>query len=195
MIIFGDGPDGGRDKIEDLVRQYADRIPYIKIFGYDDLCGFLDNNRDVATAYASFILPGDILHQLYELLSAVGTSTRNHGKLLGRFLEAEFREDLQSRLDHAGKMTTDKVHLEKVFVDLFATLDGIAPKEKDKDQKRFLELCLGVGNEILRPGARAGRYVLTGGPGYGKSTLTQFLCQVYRAYFLKNLDSSPTPLL
>jgi hypothetical protein len=62
-----------------------------------------------------------------------------------------------------------------------AVFDGMAPKEKDKDQKRFLELCLGVGNDILRP-------------GYGKSTLTQFLCQVYRAYFLKNLDSSPTPL-
>jgi len=185
---------GGRDKIEDLVNQYTKKIPYIKIFGYDDMCGFLDNNRDVATAYSSFILPGDILYKLYELLPVNRPSSRNHSQLLGRFLEAEFREDIQSRLDHAGKMTTDKVHLEKVFVDLYATPDGIVPKENDKDQKRFLELCLGVGNDILRPDSRAGRYVLTGGPGYGKSTMTQFLCQVYRAYFLKNLDTCATPL-
>ena len=113
---------GSRDKIEDLARQYADRIPYIKIFGYDDLCGFLDNNRDVATAYASFILPGDILRQLYELLSSSRPSARNHGPLLGRFLEAEFREDVQSRLGKHAQILDLNGH--KVGVVLLEVEEG-----------------------------------------------------------------------
>jgi hypothetical protein len=52
---------GGRDKIEELIKKHKDKIKNIKFFGYDDLCGFLENNRDVATAYASFILPGDCI--------------------------------------------------------------------------------------------------------------------------------------
>lgn len=192
VVLTPTAKTGGRDKIEELVDKYKSKIKNIKIFGYDDLCGFLENNRDVATAYASFILPGDILQLLYKILQKMDVSKKSHQDLLGRFLEAEFKDDLQSRLDHAGKLTSDKIHLEKVFVDLYATRDGIVPK--DEKQKKFLELCLEEGNCILRPDARSLRYVLIGGPGFGKSTLTQFLCQVYRAYFLQNIDKTQNPL-
>jgi len=192
VVLTPTAGTGCRDQMEELVRQYTKKIPHIKVFGYDDLCGFLDNNRDVATAYSSFILPGDILQKLYDILMDAGTTDKNHCQILGRFLETEFRDDLQSRLDHAGKLTSDKIHLEKVFVDLYATKDGIASKEEE--QKRFLETCITIGNTRLQPDAEEGRFVLTGGPGCGKSTMTQFLCQVYRAYFLKNLDTCATSL-
>jgi hypothetical protein len=184
---------GGRDKMEELVEHYTDKIKNIKLLAYDDLCGFLENNRDVATSYASFILPGDILISLYDILKKSDAAKKNHHNLLGRFLEAEFREDLSSKLEHAGKLTNDKINLEKVFVDLYATPDGQTPKDKDNN-KKFLELCLEEGNSLLRQNTKTLRYVLIGGPGYGKSTITQFLCQVYRAHFLKTIDSCSTIL-
>lgn len=177
---------GGRDKIEGLIEKYKPFIKNIKIFGPDDLKGFLENNRDVATAYSSFILPGDILMLLYKTLHAKEGSQKDYSNLLGRFLEAEFRDDLQSRLDHAGKLTSNRINLEKVFVDLFATEDGTVPD--DPEEKRFVERCIEKGNSVLRPDTRSLRYVLVAGPGYGKSTLTQFLCQIYRAFFLKQID-------
>jgi hypothetical protein len=60
---------GGRDKIEKLKTKYLSKIKNIFIGGYDEVSKFLDNNRDVATAYASFILPGDILLSTLEYLN------------------------------------------------------------------------------------------------------------------------------
>jgi hypothetical protein len=183
---------GGRDKIEKLKEKYKAKIKNIAIIAYDDLLGFLENNRDIATSYASYILPGDILMLLYELLQKAGKTESNHSELLGRFLETEFLDDLQSRLDHAGKLTSDKINLEKVFVDLFATKDGIRPEEPG--HKKFLNSCIERGNEILRSETKKARYVLIGGPGFGKSTITQFLCQIYRANYLNHTDQCLTKL-
>lgn len=57
---------GGRDKIEALKHEYKKLIPNIFIGGYDELCGFLDNNRDVRLTYSEFLLTSDIIASLLE---------------------------------------------------------------------------------------------------------------------------------
>ncbi len=52
-------------------------------------------------------------------------------------------------------------------------------------------LLVAAGNRILRPsvvpqGRHDGNWVIVGGPGQGKSTLGQFLCQLYRAAILSD---------
>ena len=97
------------------------------------------------------------------------------------------------------------------FIDLptFPTRQSEAPKEEKGAQKlspgflsNILEnsaLCLRLDDEFcamsgqvqqvqMRLKTVAGRYVLIGGPGQGKSTLSQFLCQIHRANLLKDCN-------
>lgn len=174
---------GGRDKIEEFKKQYLQLIPNIRIYGYDDICKFLDNNRDVATAYSSYILPGDILHELYQSIKI--NNTRDE-KILYRFLNKEFEEELYSKLEQANELTDQKINLDKVFVDLNIT----GPNLHDDDNK-FVHYCINIGNNSWK--SEQYKMVFIGGPGQGKSTVTQFLTQIYRAYFLKNFNNTLSP--
>jgi hypothetical protein len=95
---------GGRDKIEKLKKRFRKLIPNIMIYGCDDLRTLLDNNRDVAAAYASFILPGDILKELLEMLTRLkekefNKNNRDYYHIIKRFLHKEFRENLYPKLE------------------------------------------------------------------------------------------------
>ena len=184
---------GGRDKtsaLEDkLQKEY--RIKNIRVISLDDIVDFLNNNRDVAVAYAPFILPGDLLSKLFHLLNTNDKQKERVKSALGLFIETEFREDIQSKLDHAGKLTSDRVNLEKVFIHLSTSESDLSDYTF-----KFINHGISAGNSILRPVTEGdqfekptSRFVLIAGPGYGKSTLTQFLAQIYRAFFLKTLDS------
>jgi len=188
VVLTPKAKTGSRDKIEAFIKKYQTLIPNIKVFGYDDVCRMLDDNRDIATAYASFILPGDILAKLFAQLNKTNTIDDYSG-LLARFLEKEFVEDLHSKLEQGGQLTNKKVNLEKVFIDLHATDDGLLPKERTP---KFISRSLSLGNSVLKPDTKINnKFVVIGGPGQGKSTLSQYLCQIYRAYFLTKIDIIP----
>lgn len=169
---------GGRDEIEEFKKEYIDFIPNIMIYGYDEICKLLDNNRDVATSYASFILSGDIIQELYNHMNI--TNSRDND-ILYRFLNKEFDENLYSKLEQAGKVTDDRINLERVFVDLNISGDEIETGDK------FINFCLDIGNSSLRK--EPYKMVFIGGPGQGKSTITQFLTQVYRVKFLETFQN------
>lgn len=61
LILTPVADSGLRDKAEKLATGYRDMIPNILLFGANDIRSMLENNRDVARSYASFILPGDVL--------------------------------------------------------------------------------------------------------------------------------------
>jgi hypothetical protein len=191
IILTATPKTGGQDKAIQLEKVYSKKygIKNIKILGHNDICDFLDNNRDLAIAYAPFVLPGDILTRLLDFLDVKISHRRARiAEVVNRFLEVEFKENEQAKLDHAGKLTSDKINLDKVFIDLYATENGMV----EESNRRFIESIMTVGNSILRQQNTAvNRYVLVAGPGYGKSTLTQFLAQIYRGYFLLN-NSGPS---
>lgn len=170
---------GGRDKIEAFIKTYFPLIPNIKIYGYDEICKFLDNNRDVATSYSSFILPGDILQELYK---SIQVDNEKDQKILYRFLNKEFDEDLYSKLEQANELTGEQINLEKVFVDLNISRDNLF----EDDNQKFVHYCINIGNKIWKD--EQYKMVFIGGPGQGKSTVTQFLTQIYRAYLLKSFN-------
>jgi hypothetical protein len=170
---------GGRDKIEKFKQTYVHLIPDIKIYGYDEICKFLDNNRDVATSYASFILSGDILQELYK---SIQINEKKDQNILYRFLNKEFEEDLYSKLEQANELTDKKINLDKVFVDLSISKDSLF----EDDSQKFVQYCIDTGNKIWKNNQY--KMVFIGGPGQGKSTVTQFLTQIYRVHFLKNFN-------
>jgi len=167
---------GGIDKFEKYIEKDKDIINNIIIVYYDSLCRLLDNNRDVATSYASFILPGDILQKLYESLE---DKNENKRSALSLFLMKEFKNELHAKLVQAGDLNNHGINIEKVFIDLHATENGIA---KDEDSK-FIQNLVSIGNNSLK--GNPYKVVLIGGAGAGKSTLSQFAVQLYSAYFLK----------
>lgn len=172
---------GGRDKIEEFKKKYTKLIPNIHIYGYDEICRFLDNNRDIATAYSSFILSGDILEELYSFVKINDKKDKN---ILFRFLNKEFDEDLYSKLEQANELTDKKINLEKVFVDLNITND----EWYEEGEQKFVNYCLEIGNRIWKD--EQYKMVFIGGPGQGKSTVTQFLTQLYRVNFIKTFGNN-----
>jgi len=168
---------GGRDKIEKLKEKYTHLIPNIYIASYDELCKLLDNNREVATAYSSFILAGDILVKLYDLLKYEEKKKLVTQKLIINYLEKSFNDELFSKLIQAGDLT-NQINIEKVFIDIDVT-DNNQPTVR----KKFLEQLINLGNSKWMPNNIC-KLVLVGGAGSGKSTLSQFASQIYSAFFV-----------
>lgn len=211
---------GMKDKILQLIKDndYQSIIPHIYVLGYDEIARMLDNNRNVATAYASFILPGDVLAYLYEKITDEEKS--RHNSLL-RYIKNSFISNRRSRMDQQEEIEEAegrKVYLEKVYTDLDYKGENLYGK--------FVQDALAIGNRQFRPQSineqrilketewsenlskrieytnrlkelyvdfderkpqsfNSNKYIVKGSAGQGKSTVCQFLAQIYRAAFLK----------
>ncbi|WP_288427214.1 hypothetical protein [uncultured Spirosoma sp.] len=176
---------GGRDKIELLKEEYKSLIPNIFIGGYDEICSFLDNNRDVATSFSSFILSGDVLDQVLKFYKRREDDVINDSiKTIKLFLEKEFRIEQTSKLIQAGDLA-HTVNLENVFIDLLVTGER---KDFNKQDKVYaVNYVVKQGNLKQNCKNKKEKIVFIGGAGAGKSTITQFACQLYTAYFLKKV--------
>ncbi|RBQ06802.1 NACHT domain-containing protein [Pedobacter miscanthi] len=192
IILTSVAKTGGQDKISALCRslEIIYGIKHIHVISNHDIQDFLDLNRDLAIAYAPFVLPGDVLAKMLELLDNDKERHKHVHGAICRFFETEFMEDIQTKLDQAGKLVTEKVNLEKVFIDL-----DVSSEKNRYHNFRFVEHIVALGNTIQkwRSNEEINKFVLKAGPGQGKSTLSQFLAQTYRAYFLRDLDESIYP--
>jgi len=168
---------GGRDKIEELKNKYKSLIPNIYIGTYDELCKFLDNNRDVATSYSSFLLSGDILMKLYNLLDYKQHKKNATQNQIITFLEKSFNSELYSKLIQAGDLI-NQINIQKVFIDIDVTRHQV-PDSRIK----FLEQLIKMGDKKATSTSPC-KLVLVGSAGSGKSTLSQFASQIYAAYFI-----------
>ena len=170
---------GGRDKIEELKSKYSKIIPNIFIGGNDEICRLLDNNRNVATTYTSFILSGDVLVSLMNFLNYEKNSTQHAKNILKSYFEKEFNAEQTSKLIHAGDLT-HSINLENVFIDLLIELDT-----HSENSIYAIDYIVQNGNTALRINEKQEKIVLVGNAGAGKSTITQFSSQLYIAFSLK----------
>jgi hypothetical protein len=132
-----------------------------------------------------------------------GQKQPNFNEVIGAFLQKELKNDKAARLESAGQDFEHQISLASVFVDLPATDSADranTPQESSEDNEGIVEILLKIGSNILRnktseescgsPSDDADkvfpRVAIVGGPGQGKSTLGQFLCQLYRAAWLKS---------
>ena len=188
---------GIKDKIDELANQYKDLIRNIHIIGSDDIAKFLDGHRDVATSYASYILSGDILSYLYE---SVQEREKERQNAFLRYIAQAFNDDYCSRMEQAGQVTEEKVSIDKVYIDLNFKFEGT------ENEAKFIEHSVNMGNKIHRFSTFkqqessyinemgiSNKYVLKGSAGQGKSTVCQFLAQIYRAAFMKNFCETTNP--
>lgn len=192
--------DGIRDRAEKFVAQYKNIIPNIIILGADDIRTMLENNRDVARCYASFIMPGDVLVELYKNLQEIKNEKFED---LIEYARQMFREDSAVRLEQAGSVSSKTINIRNVYTDLEVKAQSVTEREIKQIAAYIIELgnCIhkrermDVDSPVMdyhKLQKHAGKYniVLIGNAGQGKSTLCQFICQIYRAALLRRFKQS-----
>jgi hypothetical protein len=193
---------GTKDRALDTLTSYAKKLGLkgFDIWSYDEICRFLDANDGVRKTYAGFLTSGDAIEAI---IKAIEPSTRDFRDVVFRFLQKELNYDRSARLESAAaKSDGAESTLAQVFVDLPATTNGEAAHSVDAMEEGpgesgpILQHLVATGGRILRPGVLDTaeelfgpdcdpRIAIVGGPGQGKSTIVQYLCQVHRAALLK----------
>jgi ABC-type oligopeptide transport system ATPase subunit len=169
----------------------------------------LDCHRNIAIAYGGHITTGGVLATMQSHLQQIHPDTE---QALSEFLQGELITDQYARLREAGSATERRAALARVFVDLPVSNQSESEPPSEEEEKRhanpsFVQQVIKIGNlrldrksvldrrvsdKSVRNEAppEDGRFVLIGGPGQGKSTLGQYLCQLYRAAILKDRPRS-----
>lgn len=178
---------GTRDQVTALADKWRRRIPEIYVWDAADLSRMLDANVDVRTAYINTILPGDVLKAIY----SQATSSLNRKQSAFRaYLKFVTDRESSARAEEAGD--EPDLPLSDVFIDLTLKIqdsnDRLLIKSLSRKQRSKSNTDIGLLPENWTS-VRASfalffadhpNILLLGGPGLGKSTLTQFLC-LYQA--------------
>lgn len=201
---------GGKDKVFELFKKHQPIIGYrgYDVWDFDKVCRLLDRFSSVRNSYAGFISSGDVLSEMMNILK---NQQSDFSRIISLFLQHEMLSDQFVKLEQAGHNPDHKTLLAQVFVDLPVSEHFIDDSLKDEDE--IDQLSKGIVDEIIKAGSQRlkrslspgkvlnvhgvnigqpldeGRFVIVGGPGQGKSTISQFICQLYRAAILKDQPS------
>jgi hypothetical protein len=188
---------GTRDLITKLLEKWYEHIPEIHIWDAADVSKMLDANEDVRTAYLDTILVGDTLKALY----SEATSRANRKVSAFRaYLKFITEREKSARAEEAGD--DPDLPLTKVFVDLNLQMkvdnkdrfpiEWLNPNQQfitDTDRHFLAEKLMCVRSSFTMFFADYPYTLLLGGPGLGKSTLTQFIT-LYQAARIVDLNLS-----
>jgi hypothetical protein len=187
---------GGIAKIDEVFEKYqtALGLKAWRVWHLDQLTTMLSNAEPLRRSYAAWLTSSDVIAKLLEGLEASSQALK---KGIYRYLARELRSHQPVRLQQAGHGGDARTMIEDVFSDLpfrFSTenidnLDDILLLSHLLERSRDKLDSKSVNSQSYRNRGRPERVLLIGGPGQGKSTVTQFLAQIFRANMLL-LDSS-----
>ena len=199
---------GSLDGVNAILDEFQDQLPLSgrDVWDYNKICSFLDGNDEIRRTYSPWIITGDILSHMFHQLQS---DTPNLDQTLSLYLSKELLVDEFVNLEQAGHDINEKIPLAQVFVDLsvFDESQELANQNQytlsetghQNHEVGFIKSMLEVSSHRLDPittnrdlpvnttpdrrdpQPRVGRYVLIGGPGQGKTTVGQFICQIYRS--------------
>jgi len=203
-LRFSAAKGGGKDQLQVVLNEFASRIgaKECAAWTYDEICRFVDRSDAVRKAYLGFITPGDVLATAFEYLDRLRPEFR---EVIAAFLQKQLLHDRSARLESAGAKAEQQIPLATVFVDLPATTRSELVREDDVENtprellvKHIVDACSQRTNRSSKKEVRvqrrgthanrelASRFVIVGGPGQGKSTLGQYICQLYRAALVRD---------
>ena len=203
---------GSKDRVISILKEFAktNELKEFDIWDYDKLRILIDNNSEVRRCYSAWITPGDVLYELAEYLK---DKRRDYYKLVVKYLQRELLADQYAKLEQAGHTSDEAIPLAQVFFDLpvadrpgqvlhsYQSMnpDNVRRFVRYTIQEASHSLAQGSNDELHEPahtpeasGRRLlqGRHVLIGGPGQGKTTVGQFVCQVFRCALLQSVPAS-----
>jgi hypothetical protein len=162
------------------------KIKDCRLWHYSTLCALLDKYATVRLRYGGYLSAGNVLGNL--------DAWHEHqkdgpGNALTTHMAKEMLAQQHVRLGQAGDPNEDKLDLAKVGIDLPVQLIG---DTIDKDVGA-VDYIVNKGESLLNVNLQnePPHLLLVGGPGQGKSTLTQMVCQCYRIALLRNTPLTP----
>lgn len=179
------GIDTVRRELVELIAQLKLPIRDFRVWHFDQIRGFLDDNPKIRQTYDGMITTGDVLAYMRRWME--GSGVADVAERATTYAVMQVVADRWVRLHQAGSGDNQQLPLSDIAVDLLATVrgEGTASRAQSVGVAAFV---VGHGDRILRPqGGQAGQRMhaaVLGGPGQGKSTLSQVICQVYRVAFL-----------
>lgn len=188
--------DAARALVTAARPQLADRF---HIWGGTKILQLLAMNPDVAAYYSHFLTPGHILQELYSQIQDAQASV---AAIVRQLIVAQLTEQQYTKLEQAGSPSDQRPGIQKLFTDLpFVSQDvgyvGFALRDLAKAvaQNHTITKQQPRGENWARwyrhpPRARI--WFVKGGPGNGKSTISQFLCQIQRAALILEPDAPTT---
>lgn len=185
---------GGFDNVTNLVKEHlknlcgskdqeraarARRLRHWRIWDRNQLTVYLNSYPDVRSSFKGMLTAGDVLAYLREASPILPTGQ----------LEEALRADAAKRLlddryvyfEEAGADPDDKTLLHDVVIDLPIASSNGSHANVIEHVVAVSDLCLRTDAPFL-PAQR--HLVIAAGPGNGKSTVSRFLAQVYRAAIL-----------
>lgn len=214
---------GGKDRICSLLDDFkkSHGLKDYAVWDRDQICRYLDVYRDIRATYAAWLLSGDVLAEVadYVRLKKTDFLKTIRRYLEVGLLDDQYAKLSQGGYTDANSIPLSRVFVdlpvkvpnEQEYINSFYEENDLDLSEEELDlnvqeRKTFLELFFEEGRQVLKPsvsldykvggtGLRqtAGRVVLIGGPGQGKTTISQFACQLYRAALLQDTSVKRSP--
>jgi hypothetical protein len=188
---------GAFDKARELVAKSNNALAErFHIWGGAKVIQLLVLHSEVADYYSHFLTPGHVLTRLYRQLNDVQASTRS---IIRHFVVTNFNEQQFTKLEQAGSTIDTRPGIHRLFTDLpfrcrQANVQGMsleylvqAAAQNHRAESRISDLPLWL--PWRKNPRRARVWFIKGGPGQGKSTLTQYLAQIQRACLMLGPDA------
>lgn len=179
---------GLKDKIDEIIiPEYKKNIKNIHVWGSEEICSLLDIHPNVRQRYSELLVSGDIISKLMGLVEEKNDDLDEKVKL---YCQGSYLYESAAALDDAGDIDDHNIELPKIFIDLNVKLSQLVNYEIDSIPKWMKHIYKGDEKEtalsyILDDTVKG--LVFVGGPGLGKSTLGQYISQVYRARLIGKL--------
>lgn len=195
------GRKGGQNKVQAAFDKHLKPlgVKNLEVWHQEKIATLLDLYPDLFRSYGAWLGTREVLSAVYQSFEA---RIPKFGATMLLYLQRELRSQRGTRLQQAGHVGDAAANLERVFVDLpfqvsvdpqtyhiFDYSDGgddsggilraiLRRLEPKLDPQSLAEI---VGSS----GSAPNRHLVLGGPGQGKSTVTQFLAQVMRVRLLR----------
>jgi len=186
----GASKTGSFDKARAAVKRARPKLASrFHIWGGDKVLDFISEYPDVARYYFHLISPGQVLSAVYEGFTDAHATIDS---IMRYFIVTQFLEQQYTKLEQAGSTADNRPGIHKLFADLpfYAPMcerRGLAALELTKTlAENHLIAALPPADiktwkSWQQVPSRSRIWFVRGGPGQGKSTLTQYVCQIQRA--------------
>ncbi|MFD3330744.1 NACHT domain-containing protein [Streptomyces sp. NPDC058701] len=186
VVLSPDPVAGGIDlfesTVEELLAELELPVKAVHVWHFDQISRYLDMYPGIRQTYGALTTAGDVLFRLRELLEGTASDL---GELLANHCSKELSTDQWVKMGQAGDAENQRLPLDEIAIDPTASYVSSDGTHKTVSVVRHILLH---GDAVLRPSVRGSQeapfVALIGGPGQGKSTIGQILCQVYRSTLL-----------
>ena len=198
----GSAETGSFDAALALVKKWSpDIAKRFHIWGGRKILDLLSLYPEISAYYGEFITPGNVLKLLYDTMR---DDSANIDDIIRHLIVTQVTEQQYTKLEQAGSTADNRPGVHELFVDVpFVHKDGNSPAmaaatlaRACAQVHRDLPISSSEKNWVQWNNApcRARTWFVKGGPGQGKSTLTQYMAQIHRAaIILASPDMPATP--